>query len=48
MPKRDPYDPGETKEYECANCGNRVRAESHPGTCQECGGELVDVSVPRE
>ncbi|MCU4926545.1 rubrerythrin-like domain-containing protein [Halobacteria archaeon AArc-dxtr1] len=27
-------------EYECLQCGRIVAAETHPGTCSECGGEF--------
>lgn len=30
-------DPDEKKEYECLRCGELILAESHPGTCPECG-----------
>lgn len=27
-------------EYECLQCGRIVTAETHPGECDECGGEF--------
>ena len=45
-------DPGEEhsalKVYECNECGHRVHAEHQPVTCPECGGEMIDISQPRE
>jgi len=29
-------------EYECLKCGKIVEAETHPGTCDECGGDYQD------
>ena len=26
--------------YECLNCGKIVEAETHPGRCEECGGQV--------
>ncbi len=35
---------GDTSEiesvYECLQCGNLVKAKSHPGDCPECGGNF--------
>lgn len=28
-----------SSEYECLQCGNLVEAETHPGKCDECGGQ---------
>ncbi|MGM0591655.1 MAG: rubrerythrin-like domain-containing protein [Halobacteriota archaeon] len=36
------------KTYECHDCGNRLRAEHHPVTCDECGGPMLDISLSRE
>lgn len=38
----------EVKTYECENCGYRTEAEHLPGECPRCGGEMIDISVPRE
>jgi rubrerythrin len=35
-------------EYECQQCGERVRTETHPGTCPECGNTFQNIGVPRE
>ena len=48
MPNADPYHPTPAYEFECADCGERVRAEHSPGPCPNCGGVLLDVSVTRE
>ncbi|HKJ58603.1 MAG TPA: rubrerythrin-like domain-containing protein [Halobacteriales archaeon] len=48
MPSPDPYQRDPPLSYECVDCGGRVRAEHHPGTCDACDGQMVDVSVPRE
>lgn len=34
--------------YECNGCRHRERADSYPGTCPECGGEMRNIAVPRE
>ncbi|MFB6092713.1 MAG: rubrerythrin-like domain-containing protein [Haloquadratum sp.] len=34
--------------YECVECGARVSASDHPGTCPECGGRMVNISVTQE
>lgn len=34
--------------YECADCGYRVTADSHPETCPKCGGRMRNLSVARE
>jgi predicted nucleic acid-binding Zn ribbon protein len=36
-----------TNTYECPNCGARIDADSHPGECEDCGGELRNISTPR-
>jgi len=48
MVRNDPYDP-DVSRYECLACGNRVSGEdeSH-GECPGCGGEMKNISVPRE
>lgn len=38
----------DVKTYECEECGNRLTAEHQPGRCPECGGPVVDISIPRE
>jgi hypothetical protein len=44
MVRSDPYTPNEG-EYECLSCGYRV---SERGRCPDCGGDLKNISVPRE
>lgn len=47
MVKNDPYAEEEPPyTYECANCGNRIEADSQPGPCPECGGEMKNLSNP--
>jgi|GEM_PF-6346255 len=48
MPQSDPFHQETPFEYECVDCGSRVRAEQHPGECENCGGAMQDVSISRE
>ncbi|XVH31358.1 rubrerythrin-like domain-containing protein [Haloferacaceae archaeon DSL9] len=34
--------------YECYECGYREVSDSHLRSCPECGGEIHNISVPRE
>ena len=34
--------------YECLDCGHRVEARHQPSECEECGGEMLNISVSRE
>ncbi len=34
--------------YECLQCGDIIKSEKHPGTCEECGGELQDRGMSLE
>ena len=34
--------------FECVDCGERVEAESSPGDCPACGGEMQNISTSRE
>ncbi|WP_435065456.1 rubrerythrin-like domain-containing protein [Halobaculum sp. EA56] len=49
MPAND-IDPYEASGglFECVDCGGRTEAESTPGTCQSCGGEVRNIAVSRE
>ena len=39
---------GETDNtYECMSCGARVTAATKPGTCDDCGAPMRNISVPR-
>ncbi|MCU4741196.1 rubrerythrin-like domain-containing protein [Halobacteria archaeon AArc-m2/3/4] len=29
-----------SSKYECLQCGKIVEAETHPGECEECGGDF--------
>lgn len=42
MPHDHDYkeEPTEKSTYECLRCGHIVEANSHPGPCDECGGEF--------
>ena len=33
--------------YECMSCGERVTAESKPGTCNACDSPMRNISMPR-
>ncbi len=44
----DPYHTGTVRVFECRECSARIEAEHSPGPCPECGGDLQDISVPRE
>jgi hypothetical protein len=48
MNRTDPYDPPEEYLYECRECHGRTRTESRLGSCEECGGSLENLAVPRE
>ena len=37
-----------TSIFECVDCGERVEAESRPGECPVCGGEMQNISKSRE
>lgn len=47
-PKEDPYENDPPYTYECVDCGHRTEAESRPGNCPECGGEMRNISKPSE
>lgn len=34
--------------YECLDCGGRVRSAYKPATCENCGGDLRDLSRQNE
>jgi predicted transcriptional regulator len=34
--------------FECIDCGHRLSADVRPEDCPECGGQLRNISVPRE
>ncbi|MWG33232.1 rubrerythrin-like domain-containing protein [Halomarina oriensis] len=34
--------------YECVDCGERHEADRQPVGCQECGGEMRNISVSSE
>lgn len=34
--------------YECTSCGARVTAADEPGTCDDCGAPMRNISVPRD
>jgi rRNA maturation endonuclease Nob1 len=36
------------KYYECIACDARFLTQVSVGTCENCGGQLSDISVPRE
>lgn len=48
MPRDTGYDEETPFTYECVDCGHRIEADERPGECPECGGEMQNISVPRE
>jgi Zn finger protein HypA/HybF involved in hydrogenase expression len=48
MVKRDPHREESPHTYECMDCGERIKAESHPGECRECSGDLWNLSRSSE
>ncbi|UIP00473.1 rubrerythrin-like domain-containing protein [Halobaculum sp. CBA1158] len=46
--RTDPYHAGTERVFECRACSTRIEAAHSPGTCPACGGEMQDISVPRE
>ncbi|ELY72516.1 rubrerythrin-like domain-containing protein [Natrinema pallidum] len=42
----NPYSP-DRSHYECWSCGYRMTAGSL-GSCPECGGQMHNLSVPRD
>ncbi|MFB6184250.1 MAG: rubrerythrin-like domain-containing protein [Haloarculaceae archaeon] len=43
----DPYSPEESH-YECLDCHARIVTDGHVDVCEECGGEVRNIAVPRE
>ena len=43
----DPFSP-ETNYFECVDCGNRTPSNKRLTTCEDCGGTLQNIAVPRE
>lgn len=41
-------DPTTGSTYECLGCGNLVTADSHPGTCDDCGGGFQNRAMSLE
>lgn len=41
-------DPDTDSEYECFRCGNVVVADTPPGECEKCGGQLRNRGTPIE
>ena len=49
MGQQDPHETdGPPYTYECVDCGERVEADSRPGKCTECGGEMRNISRAQE
>ncbi|WP_227378362.1 rubrerythrin-like domain-containing protein [Haladaptatus halobius] len=48
MAERDPIDGEPPYTHECQDCGHRVEADDQPGECQNCGGPMQNISLPRE
>ena len=47
MTHTDPYTP-DREYYECRECGSRHVSEERELECEECGGQLRNIAVPRE
>ena len=43
-----PDESDDEAEYECLECGHVVTAETHPGECPECGGEMQNRAMSLE
>jgi rubrerythrin len=43
-----PIEPDAASIYECLDCGERLSATSHPGTCPECSASLRNCGTPLE
>jgi hypothetical protein len=43
----DPYE-SDGVIFECVACGARTEAASNPGACNDCGGEVRNLSVHQE
>jgi rubrerythrin len=41
-------DRAETYTYECESCGRRMEASHQPMQCPVCGGDMQNISRPRE
>jgi rRNA maturation endonuclease Nob1 len=48
MNRNDPYDPPGEYLHECRECGQRAWTESRIGECDDCGGEVKNLAIPRE
>ncbi|MBV0925526.1 rubrerythrin-like domain-containing protein [Halomicroarcula limicola] len=48
MPRwSDPAPRSEEQLFECLGCGTRVSRARSPPRCEDCGGEMRNLSVPR-
>lgn len=41
-------DPTTPSHYECLGCGSLVVADTHPGTCDDCGGTFQNRAMSLE
>ncbi|MFB6135899.1 MAG: rubrerythrin-like domain-containing protein [Halobacteriaceae archaeon] len=41
-------DPDSPSTYECLGCGTIVKSDTHPGTCEECGGSFQNRAMSLE
>ncbi len=47
MPRfSDPYAAAESR-YECTDCGERAVLDEQPLVCADCGGDVRNITVPR-
>jgi len=43
-----PDESSDESTYECLECGTVVTSDTHPGTCEECGGDLHNRAMALE
>ncbi|WP_227380036.1 rubrerythrin-like domain-containing protein [Haladaptatus halobius] len=48
MTECDPVDEEPPYTHERQDCGHRVEADDQPGGCPNCGGQMQNISLPRE
>jgi rRNA maturation endonuclease Nob1 len=46
--KTDPAPRPDEPTYECLDCGRHYEGKPDGGFCPRCGGDLHNISVPRE
>ncbi len=48
LPDDDTAETATVNTYECEACGTRTDAARSPGDCSDCGGDLRNISTPRQ